>query len=104
MPLTHPCEKIPKIVNDLKKRILNLSTGGIILDLHFPVIGLDFPHPPAGSRKPRGNLIDKPIHSATGMAEDAQDNLYVFDLSNSRVCKFDANGNHKRQWHGLNNI
>ena len=43
---------------------------------------------------------DKPIRSATGMAVDAQDNLYVFDLSNSRVCKFDSSGKHLSQWDG----
>jgi tripartite motif-containing protein 71 len=42
----------------------------------------------------------KRITSATGIAVDVQDNLYVFDLSNSRVCKFDPSGKYLDQWDG----
>lgn len=46
---------------------------------------------------------DKKILGATGVAVDAQDNVYVFDLSNSRICKFDRDGKVLAIWGGLEN-
>jgi DNA-binding beta-propeller fold protein YncE len=34
----------------------------------------------------------KPLTSATGVALDGQGNIYVYDLSNNRICKFDGGG------------
>ncbi len=40
------------------------------------------------------------MHQATGVAVDSQGNLYVFDLSNSRICKYDSNGHFLNHWDG----
>jgi sugar lactone lactonase YvrE len=34
------------------------------------------------------------------VAFDTQGNLYVSDLSNSRMCKYDSNGHFLSQWDG----
>jgi sugar lactone lactonase YvrE len=43
---------------------------------------------------------DNLVSSATGVAVDLQDNLYAYDLSNSRICKYDSNGHFLNQWDG----
>jgi sugar lactone lactonase YvrE len=43
---------------------------------------------------------DKLIFSATGVAVDTLGNIYVFDLSNSRICKYDSNGKFLNNWDG----
>jgi DNA-binding beta-propeller fold protein YncE len=34
------------------------------------------------------------------VAVDSQGNIYVFDLSNSRICKYDSNGRFLNLWDG----
>ncbi len=44
-----------------------------------------------------------PIHGAMGLALDAKDNVYVFDMTNKHLCKFDSNGRFVALWEGFKN-
>jgi tripartite motif-containing protein 71 len=41
---------------------------------------------------------DKPIYRATGVAFDDQENLYVFDLTHMRICKYDSQEHYLNHW------
>ena len=43
-----------------------------------------------------------PIIGAMGLALDAQDNLYVFEMLNNHLCKFDSSGRFVALWDGFN--